>query len=90
MRKAFIECEMGDFDLLERIQFIPGWTNFRLNNGLPLDIMTSMKGLESLSLDECLKNAIVAEIENIQIPFLQINHLIANKKALNLPKINWM
>ncbi|MGI8600465.1 MAG: hypothetical protein ACR2KB_14530 [Chitinophagaceae bacterium] len=83
LRKAFIDCEMGDYELLERIQFVPGWTSFRLNNGLPLDIMTTMKGLETFSFNECLQNAIVAEIENIKVPFLHINHLIANKKAVN-------
>lgn len=86
LRKAFIDCDMGDFDLLERIQFIPGWTDFRLNNGLPLDIMTGMKGLESISFNECLQHAVVADIENIHVPFLHINHLITNKKAVNRPK----
>ena len=28
----------------------------------------------------------IATIENIKIPFLHINHLIANKKAVNRPK----
>ncbi len=45
-----------------------------------------MKGLEQLTFDEYLKNAIIGEIENIQVPFLHINHLIANKKAVNRPK----
>ena len=27
-----------------------------------------------------------AEIENIKVPFLHINHLLANKKAVNRPK----
>ncbi len=86
LRKTFIDCDMGDFEALERMQFVPGSTTFQLNNGMPLDIMTSMKGLEQLTFDEYLKNAIIGEIENIQVPFLHINHLIANKKAVNRPK----
>lgn len=30
--------------------------------------------------------ASIAEIDDIKVPFLHINHLIANKKAVNRPK----
>lgn len=49
-----------------------------------------MKGLEGYTFDECLQLANVAVIENIKVPFFHINQLIANKKAVNRPKINWM
>ena len=45
-----------------------------------------MKGLENYSFDECLTLASIASIENIQVPFLHINQLIANKKAVNRSK----
>jgi hypothetical protein len=32
LRKSLREYGMGDFEPLERIQFIPGWTYFHLNN----------------------------------------------------------
>ena len=86
LREAFIQCGMGDFDMLERMQFVPGWTEFYLINGLRLDILVNMKGLEEYSFDECLEIASIADIDNIQIPFLHINQLIANKKAVNRPK----
>ncbi len=86
LRKAFDQAGMGDFTMLQTMQFIPGWTTFRLNNGLQLDIMTAMKGLEEYTFDECLSIATIAEIESIKIPFLHINQLIANKKAVNRPK----
>jgi hypothetical protein len=70
----------------EEMQFIPGWTNFYISNGIVLDILISMKGLEGFTFDECLQLATIAEIENIKIPFLHINHLIANKIAVNRPK----
>lgn len=60
-----------------------GWTGFRLNNGLKLDIMVGMKGLEEYTFDECLQ---IATIADIKIPFLHINQLIANKKAVNRSK----
>lgn len=55
-------------------------------NGLRLDIMVSMKGLEGYSFDECLEMASIADIDGVQVPFLHINQLIANKKAVNRPK----
>ncbi len=50
-----------------------------------MDIMTSMKGV-ALSFDECLQLAPIAEIEGVKVPFLHINQLIDNKKAVNRPK----
>lgn len=70
----------------EDIQFVPGWSDYFIGAGLRLDIMTSMKGLEDTDFDEALNMARVAIIENIPVPFLQINQLIANKKAVNRPK----
>jgi Nucleotidyl transferase of unknown function (DUF2204) len=70
----------------EDMQFIPGWTNFYIGNGIVLDILINMKGLEGYSFDECLQVATIAEIENVKVPFLHINQLIANKKAVNRSK----
>jgi predicted nucleotidyltransferase len=86
LRLAFKQCDMGDYYMLKTMQIIPGWTDFRLNSGLRIDLLLSMKGLEDYSFDESLKLANIAEIEGIKVPFLQINQLIANKKAVNRPK----
>ncbi|MFT3682853.1 MAG: nucleotidyltransferase [Ferruginibacter sp.] len=86
LRKAFNDCGMGDYDMIETMQMVPGWTNFYLNNGLQLDLLSNMKGLEGYSFEECLQMATIAEIENVEVPFLHINQLITNKKAVNRPK----
>ena len=86
LRIAFSKLGYGDFSSLETMQFVPGWTNFYIGGGIELDIMTSMKGLENISFSECLDLASIAELENIQVPFLHINHLIENKKIVNRPK----
>lgn len=86
LRKVFQLSDLGDIPQLETIPFIAGWTDFHLNNGLRLDILTDMKGLEEYSFDECLEMASIADIEGVHVPFLHINHLIANKKAVNRPK----
>ena len=77
---------MGDFDMMERMQFVPGWTYFNLNNGMRLDVMIGVKGLEGLGFDQCLKYATIADIDEIKVPFLHINHLITSKKAANRSK----
>ncbi len=85
-RKAFLEYSGVDLIHIATMQFVPGWVNFRLNNGFTLDILTGMKGLEDLGFEKCLFAANKADIDQVLVPFLHINHLIANKKAVNRPK----
>lgn len=83
LRNAFIECGMGDYPMVEYMQFIPGWTDFHLSNSFRLDILIEMKGLEGYTFDECLAMASTAEIDDVIVPFLHINQLIENKKVVN-------
>ncbi|WP_442588917.1 hypothetical protein ACSBL2_23080 [Pedobacter sp. AW31-3R] len=86
LRKAFVRCDLGDYPMIDNMQFIPGWTDFHMNNGLRIDILVDMKGLEGYTFDECLDLASLADIEDVTVPFLHINHLIENKKIVNRPK----
>lgn len=70
----------------EKIDLIPGWTNFCIGSDLFLDIIIEMKGLENYTFEDCFQMASEAEIEQIPIPFLHLNHLIQNKKITNRPK----
>ena len=85
LRKAFVELGYGDYASIETMQFVPGWTSFYAA-GVELDIMTEMKGLENESFTDCLAKVSVANLEGVMVPFLHINHLILNKKAVNRPK----
>lgn len=67
------------------MQFIPGWSSLSVG-GIELDIMTEVKGLENHTFRECLAQASIADLNEIKIPFLHINQLILNKKAVNRPK----
>ena len=86
LKEVFREYGMGDFKTLTEMEFIPGWTYFHLDNGLRLDIMTSVKGLANSEFDSLLKSASVATIYGVEIPFLHLNALILTKKAANRPK----
>ncbi len=85
LRKAFIELGYGDYASIETMQFVPGWTSFYAA-GIELDIMTEMKGIENESFESCYAKASISNLEGVLVPFLHINHLIANKKAVNRPK----
>ena len=68
------------------IQFIPGWTDFTIGPNIIIDVMVHMKGLETVTYEEAYRMARVAQILGLEVPFLHINHLITNKKAVNRPK----
>lgn len=85
LRQSFKELGYGDIASLETMQFVPGWTTFYAA-GVELDIMTEMKGLEDESFESCYKSAAMVELEGVKVPFLHINHLIINKKAVNRVK----
>jgi hypothetical protein len=85
LRQAFAELGYGDYPSLETMTFLPGWTQFYIGGGIALDIMTSMKGLEAFSFDDCYKRARIADLDGVRVPFLQINELITNKRAVARP-----
>jgi len=59
IRKAFDDRDMGDFEPLERMQFIPGWTYFHLNNGIRIDLMDKMKSVNGeLTFSDCYQKAL--------------------------------
>ena len=45
-----------------------------------------MKELENFSFYECYNLAMFSDLNGIEVPFLHINHLMQNKKAVNRPK----
>ena len=60
--------------------------DFYIGSNLRLDIVTSMIGLEDISFDDALAQANIAAIYDVKAPFLHINQLIKNKRAINRPK----
>lgn len=83
LRKAFKEIGIGDFESIETMQFIPGWTDFTLDFGLRLDVMTSIKGLEGKNFSELLNEATIVVIEDVEVNFIDYENLIIAKKATN-------
>lgn len=52
----------------------------------PVTISASIKGLENQTFEECLAKANIADLDGVKVPFLHINDLILNKKAVSRPK----
>lgn len=86
LRKALKSINLGDFETIETMQFIPGWTDLTLNYGLRLDIMTAVKGLENKDFSSLLDEATIVMIGNIPVYFIDYENLIIAKKAANRPK----
>ncbi|OXA97954.1 hypothetical protein B0A75_14875 [Flavobacterium oncorhynchi] len=86
LRKALKSINLGDFETIETMQFIPGWTDFSLNYGLRLDIMTAVKGLEDKTFSSLLNDATIVMIGETPVYFIDYDSLIIAKKASNRPK----
>lgn len=86
LRYALEKNEGLDFNAVERMEFVPGWSSIQLQSGLSLDIMTYLKGFPQESFDACYDKASEASLYNLTIRFLHINHLIEAKKQAGRPK----
>jgi hypothetical protein len=86
LRKTIKELGLGDFESLEKMEFVPGWTSIYLGLGLELDIMTYLKLFPQTSFDDCYQKSYKAIINGISIPFLHINQLMEEKEANSRPK----
>jgi len=86
LRKSFEELGYRHHPSLETMDFIPGRNQYYMPGGLILNVVTSMKGLESQSFDDCMVRANIADLDGVKVPFLHINDLILNKKAVFRPK----
>ena len=86
LRIALKESGIGNFENINTMQFIPGWTDISLNFNLRLDIITSVKDLENYSFEQLLEKAYITEISDVPVYFIDYENLIVAKKALNRPK----
>lgn len=84
--EALKQLGIGDFENINTIQFVPGWTDITLNFNFRLYIMTSVKGLENTSFTALLEMANIIDIDGIPVYFLDYDSLIIAKKASNRPK----
>jgi hypothetical protein len=82
LRLALEQSENYSFESIETMQFIPGWSSIYIASGIELDIMTQLKNFEQEKFDDCHKLAAIAEIYDVKVPFLHLNHLIDEKRKV--------
>lgn len=80
LRKALHIAGYGDLDVIERLEFIPGWTTFRLNSGLELDLMTSLSGFAHDAFDECYARSVVDVVHDVEVRYLHRDDLLRAKR----------
>ena len=83
LRNAIKQIGLGDFESINTMQFIPGWTDFTLNINFRLDVMTCIKGLENEPFATLLEKANIIDIDGIPAFFIDYDNLIVSKKAAN-------
>ena len=86
LRKSLESIEQLNFEMVETMDFVPGWSSIKLFSGIDLDIMTYLKGFPQESFQSSYERASIAEIYNLQVRFLHINELIEAKKLAARPK----
>ena len=62
-RSALKDAGIGDFELLETMDIIPGYTTILLDNGMELDIFTKISGFEENDFSELFEQAVEMEID---------------------------
>ncbi|MFD0764852.1 hypothetical protein ACFQZI_08295 [Mucilaginibacter lutimaris] len=85
-RNSLVDCAMGNYLMIEQMQFLPNCTEFILHNGLWLDAVTTVSGFDGQTFNHCLSSAAIADINGVNVPFLHLHQLLTNKKAMNRAK----
>ncbi|GAB3933636.1 hypothetical protein [Mucilaginibacter myungsuensis] len=85
LQDAFIDSEVAGLSnsLSTPVNCTQG--PFLLPNSLRLELHVRMHGLEDHTFNECLALASIADIESVEVPFLNLNQLVQNKKTFNRP-----
>jgi hypothetical protein len=64
LKRSFAQLGYGDYESIETMQFVPGWTSFYAA-GVELDIMTDMKGIENESFQTCYEMASISDLGGV-------------------------
>jgi hypothetical protein len=86
LRAAMRIAGYGDMEEMERMQFVAGWTGFRLNSGFTLDLMTSIKGFAAEDFPACYERSVIDKVDDLTIRYFHRDDLLHAKKAAGRPK----
>lgn len=71
---------------LATMEWVPGWTGFRLQHGFEVEIMSFITGFAPEDFDACRQRSKIIHFKDIPISVLSLEDLIRAKKQLSRPK----
>lgn len=86
LRAAIRIAGYGDMAEIERMQFVAGWSGFRLNSGFTLDLMTDLKGFTTGEFGACHARSVEDPVGELPVRYLNRDDLLHAKRAANRPK----
>ncbi len=89
-RRALLEAldKMG-YGRMEELLTVPmlaGYCEIMMDDGFYVDLMTSIPGLDAERYDEQYKRIQFSTIDGVEIPYINYNDLLENKRATARPK----
>ena len=76
----------GRMDMLLTIPILPGYCEIMMDDGMYLDLMTEIKGLDSKNFDEQYSRRSTSEVDGVEIHYIGYNDLLKNKKDIGRTK----
>jgi len=83
---ALADMDYGQFDVLMTIPIIAGYCEILMDDGMYVDLMTEIPGLDKDKFEEYYSMATKDVIGGYNIRFLHYNHLLQNKAAIGRTK----
>ncbi len=86
LAKACVALGIAGGELLEKMDWTPGWTGFHLPNGFKVEIMGRLSHFTEMDFKTCFERAEKVHLQNLEIPVLCLDDLLAEKQSTNRPK----
>lgn len=89
-RRALVEAldkmGYGKLEALMRVPIMAGYCEIMMDDGFYVDLMTSIPGLDPEDYDAQFERRKINVIENVEIPYINFQDLVINKKATGRAK----
>jgi predicted nucleotidyltransferase len=76
----------GKMEELLRVPFLAGYCEIMMDNGMYVDLMSQLPGLDPADFDTQYSGKSVTDIDGIQIPFIGYKDLLTNKEKTGRTK----
>jgi Nucleotidyl transferase of unknown function (DUF2204) len=84
--EALDKLEYGRFEELLRVPILAGYCEIMMDDGMYVDLMTVIPGLDPNDFDEQYKRRTETEVDGVMITFISYPDLLINKEKTGRPK----